>query len=409
MKKLYLFFSSTLLTVSSFAQIEVFSGGAVSVGSTTAPTAGYELQLTGKSLFSSNVGIGNTNPGALLDVGTTGGTTYGRFSAAQIGYIGQSGAGFCLSGNSSTGYAILQHSNTNTYFNAASGGTIVFRLNNTDMAYINSNGINIGSQTSYQLSLSVNSATKPTSSTWTITSDSKTKRNVATYSHGLDLIRKVKLISYEYNGLANTPIGEKGIGVIAQDFQNVFPNSVKSFTIKADSTHTGGTFLSVDLHELFVSNVGAVQQLDSIVSAQAAIILKQDSINKALQAQITACCNKRSLINVGSDGGTGGTNSNFGDIKNRNISSSPDALLFQNAPNPFNVQTSIQYYIPTTSKNANVMIFDLQGKSIKTIAVTSFGSNSIIINGNELSPGMFVYSLIVDGAIVDTKRMILTQ
>ncbi len=80
-----------------------------------------------------------------------------------------------------------------------------------------------------------------------------------------------------------------------------------------------------------------------------------------------------------------------------------------NVPNPFNQQTSIQYFIPTTSQSASLMIFDLQGKPVKTVAITKFGSSAIIINGNELSPGMFIYSLVVDGKIIDTKRMILTE
>ena len=34
---------------------------------------------------------------------------------------------------------------------------------------------------------------------------------------------------------------------------------------------------------------------------------------------------------------------------------------------------------------------------------------SITINGATLQPGMYVYSLVVDGHIVDSKRMILTD
>ncbi len=34
---------------------------------------------------------------------------------------------------------------------------------------------------------------------------------------------------------------------------------------------------------------------------------------------------------------------------------------------------------------------------------------AIILNGNELEAGMYIYSLISDGAEIDTKRMILTD
>ncbi len=55
------------------------------------------------------------------------------------------------------------------------------------------------------------------------------------------------------------------------------------------------------------------------------------------------------------------------------------------------------------------MVFDLNGKLVKTIPIVNYGSGSAIINGNELNPGMFVYSMMVDNQIIDTKRMILTQ
>jgi len=45
-------------------------------------------------------------------------------------------------------------------------------------------------------------------------------------------------------------------------------------------------------------------------------------------------------------------------------------------------------------------------KSFENLDV-SFGE--ITIAGNDLTPGMYLYSLFVDGNEIDTKRMILTQ
>ena len=64
------------------AQIKVFSDGTVAVGSTTAPPSGYVMQLTGKSLFSDNVGIGISTPGSRLDV--AGNINVGTSNAFQI-------------------------------------------------------------------------------------------------------------------------------------------------------------------------------------------------------------------------------------------------------------------------------------------------------------------------------------
>lgn len=37
------------------------------------------------------------------------------------------------------------------------------------------------------------------------------------------------------------------------------------------------------------------------------------------------------------------------------------------------------------------------------------GKQTVAINGNSLAAGMYLYSLVIDGKEVDTKRMILTK
>jgi hypothetical protein len=41
-------------------------------------------------------------------------------------------------------------------------------------------------------------------------------------------------------------------------------------------------------------------------------------------------------------------------------------------------------------------------------AISNTGEGEIVINANELKQGMYVYSLLVDNQLVDTKRMVLT-
>lgn len=83
--------------------------------------------------------------------------------------------------------------------------------------------------------------------------------------------------------------------------------------------------------------------------------------------------------------------------------------LYQNTPNPFNQDTEIKYYVPSSSINMNLFIFDLQGSLIKSIPIRSTGEGSYTLNGGELRPGLYVYSLMIDGREVASKRMILTN
>ena len=41
--------------------------------------------------------------------------------------------------------------------------------------------------------------------------------------------------------------------------------------------------------------------------------------------------------------------------------------------------------------------------------ISKTGNQVIILNGNRFKPGMYLYSLIVDGREIDTKRIILTK
>ena len=84
------------------------------------------------------------------------------------------------------------------------------------------------------------------------------------------------------------------------------------------------------------------------------------------------------------------------------------ATLYQNTPNPFNERTEIRFSLPDDTQNANICIFDMSGKMLKQIPVTS-SMQSITINGYELAAGMYLYSLVVGGQEIDTKRMILSK
>jgi hypothetical protein len=84
-------------------------------------------------------------------------------------------------------------------------------------------------------------------------------------------------------------------------------------------------------------------------------------------------------------------------------------ILTQNMPNPFSENTSIHYTLYNPVKEASIFIFDLQGTLIKEFPDLNHGNGEITIRGYELKPGMYFYTLMVDGIEIDTKRMILKK
>ena len=77
-------------------------------------------------------------------------------------------------------------------------------------------------------------------------------------------------------------------------------------------------------------------------------------------------------------------------------------------PNPFKEQTTIRFQLADDAQNAAICIFDMTGKMLKKLPISS-GDTCVSINGWELGEGMFLYALIVNGREIDTKRMIITR
>ena len=83
--------------------------------------------------------------------------------------------------------------------------------------------------------------------------------------------------------------------------------------------------------------------------------------------------------------------------------------LAQNKPNPFTTSTSIEVAVPQSVRSATMFIYDMSGKQVRQIDIRERGKVSVAVTAEGLSAGMYLYSLIADGKVVSTKRMILTK
>jgi hypothetical protein len=88
--------------------------------------------------------------------------------------------------------------------------------------------------------------------------------------------------------------------------------------------------------------------------------------------------------------------------------SSTSNVLYQNSPNPFNGETAIKYSINEMQTSAMIVIYDLNGRELQKYPVQK-GTGTVTVSIGTLVPGMYLYSLVVDGREVDTKRMVLDK
>lgn len=220
---------------------------------------GYAAYFTGgRSYFEGSVGVGTAFPVATLDVIGFGqyavrGTNednvgYGVYgSGAQAGVYGASdtfggdgvyAANTATDGNSAglfatnaqdAGHAIRAWSSSPT------GATYGIKVEvaspdgwagffSGPRSYFGGR-VGIGfADPSFQLHLSQNSAAKPTSNTWTVSSDARLKTDVRTIEHALDRLLALRGVRYRWKD-PSTQGGMDGTytGLIAQEVEPIFP------------------------------------------------------------------------------------------------------------------------------------------------------------------------------------------
>lgn len=180
------------------------------------------------------------------------------------------------------GYEVL----TQNFLDIVGAGTTVgFRgvkiHDYMDVEWINaSSRISIGgTQNNFALQVFSDSAAKPTTSTWTIFSDVRTKENIidADLSICNNIIKNLKLKYFKYQDKYITPEQRNNdnhmLGFIAQDVKEYLPKSVKINSMTFNYTEENGEeikeviedFHTLDKDQILMTLYGAVQYLQGFI------------------------------------------------------------------------------------------------------------------------------------------------
>lgn len=233
---------------------------------------------------------------------------------------------------------------------------------------------------------------------WSVLSDGRFKKDVQEDITGLDFINKLRPVSYTVdneavskligahkNGAAKgaqgrtTPVRQ--MGFIAQEVEEIIEKNGYVFS-GINKPQNENDHYSLSYAEFVMPLVKAVQELSR----------KDEEQQKRIEAQQKKIDLLLNQLNSKTSSG----------IEN-------EVVLFQNAPNPFSVDTEISMTLPERANQVHLMVYALDGKELKSIEVTTRGKAIVKIAANDLSAGMYIYALIVDNDVVDSKRMILTK
>ena len=238
-------------------------------------------------------------------------------------------------------------------------------------------------------------------------SDRKLKRNIKEESGNLDRLMQLntytysfKTDEYDYMGLPTEPQH----GLIAQELEKVYPELVKEYAApilklneeETDIVQDGVMYYkSVNYTNLVPVLIGAIKEMQVEKAKELADRDAQIAANQARIANLEETIAE--LKGTASDAPVNTSWSNFG-----------EAELMQNTPNPFTEQTTIRYNLPENFESAVLFVYDMNGRQVNSFNNLS-RKGSLTIEGSTLDAGMYIYSLIIDGQEIATKRMILTK
>jgi hypothetical protein len=349
-------------------------------------TGFYNTACGSHSLLSNNTGTRNTAHGALaLQNNTTGSCN----TAVGFGTLGGT------TGSNNTAIGCQASILGNTLFNATAVGSGAIATSSNQVMLGNTAVTSVKAAGSF-----------------VIMSDGRFKNNRKENVPGLEFIKELKPVTYNYNihklndhirareskadqsGRSNDCCQSAEEEAIANKEKKLYTGFVAQ-EVEVAANKLGYNFSGVykpqndkDAYGLSYSDfvvplVKAVQELSA----------KDEDKDKQIEYLQKQLDELKAMINIGSK-----TNVSFN-----------DASIEQNTPNPFNKTTTIKYSLPQKFTTAQIIITDKNGKTLKQQSISGSSKGTINIEASTLVAGAYNYSLIVDGRVISSKQMVLTK
>lgn len=378
-KKIYLLtVLITCLCFTSNAQLRLLQNGRVQVGTLRTDPTEDPLNVTTMQVFGP---YGDMRSGSKLTFGDFGQYPnqgwnvfigeYGSDDTDQLWLHGKRGIYLTTSG---------QANNIVAYYAPASNSNFVFNTN------LRVNGVNI-------------------------TSDARLKENVQTLQNPLNIVSQLNGVSYNYKLSEINKYREQDASKFteAQNMQNsasvssnaaltgkenddkLYQNAVDRKEAEDASRKRIG-FLAQDIEkvlpELVQTDENGVKSIDYIGFIPL-IVESLKEMQQTIQAQQNEIDILQSLLPEES--------------KSLLRSTSTDNIVIEGAKLYNRAGSSVSYTLPSTFANAYLQVFDIAGRILKKITLTT-ANDTVEINPSEIGLGTFIYVLYVDGQKADTLK-----
>jgi len=242
-----------------------YSAGNVGIGTTAQPTFQLEVDLGPNTSEAERVRFGNV-------VCCNGSAAFQ--GSAMFAHRNQANQA-----NPNSTYALRQSSAGATHLNAAGNEILSLRQNDTPRLGISTTGqVIIGSDSNLPgsanqaLQVSGSAFKNDGNANWAFTSDARVKEDIRDLDAGLAELRRVRPVRYRYNGRAGTQAGLEGVGVLGQEIEQIFPETIEKVSASGTS--------SDEIDELRVFNPSALTFV--LINAVKQLAQKVDVLEQAL-------------------------------------------------------------------------------------------------------------------------------
>lgn len=236
-------------------------------------------------------------------------------------------------------------------------------------------------------------------------SDERYKENIKPLQEAASLLLRLRPVSFDFkptDSTADTSGLRNKVGFIAQEVQEVLPHLVGHLP-EVDIYTLDYTSIIPYLVQAFQESQAEKTSLESVVSELEEQLSGMQQQMQELQSLIQGMLGNAPQGAPASAPKNG--NGNAGEKQGAQA-----ARLYQNVPNPYTSGTIIAYELPEKAGNAYIRIQDANGKRIQDIALPQTqGMGTIEITGEMLSPGIYIYSLVVSGQVLESKRMVVAE
>ena len=396
-------------------------GGNVAMGyhALYSNTSGQGHTAVGYEALYNNTGDQNTAFGdEVMFFNTTGSfntavgesTLLGNSTGTDNSAFGKSALGTNTTGSGNTAIGFAADVNSNNYSN-----TTVLGQYASGTA---SNQVRIGNSSVTSIGGYVN---------WSNISDGRVKKNIKENVPGLAFIKKLRAVSYNLDLDAADKLTQKQLPkdkngkviILSQDEITQRQNKEKivytgfiAQEVEKSAKELKFDFSGIDVakNEKDLYGLRYSDFIAPLVKSVQELSAQNDSLktnNQQLQSQIYELSKRIDALAQGQQQhGSVSMQSNNTILQSNSIN---ESSLDQNAPNPFTDNTIITYHINKAAINSKIVVADVSGNVLKEFSIGNNTTGHIVINGDTLSSGIYLCTLIVDSKIIDTKKIVLTR